>query len=146
MAAGYARVGVPGCHLNGRRQRHCCVRPQRNSGVIVAKKRDDRHIAINLHCAGSVHHRLRAVPGHCGDHRRQRACLHRCVLGPQAQAPLQLFACVASRVRPVRSPTRHAHGPALPGSGEMAVRPIHVRSLGAYIQYVKHDNIITNII
>lgn len=50
--------------------------------------------------------------------------------GPQAPAPLQLSARVAGRVRPVRGPARHAHGPALPGPGQMAVRHVHVRPMG----------------
>jgi len=55
----------------------------------VAKERNDRRRAvINVHGVGSVHHRLRAVPGHRGDDRRQRARLHRRVPGPQASAPL----------------------------------------------------------
>jgi len=55
----------------------------------VAKERNDRRRAvINVHGVGSVHHRLRAVPGHRSDDRRQRARLHRRVPGPQASAPL----------------------------------------------------------
>jgi len=97
----------------------------------VAEERDDRRRAvINVHGAGSVHHRLRAVPGHRGDDRRQRARLHRRVSGPQASAPVQLSARVAGRFRPVRGAARHAHGPALPGPWKMAVWHVHVRPLG----------------
>lgn len=137
MAAGYARVGVtPGCHLNGRRQRHGRVRPQRNSAGAVAEEHlDVRHRRrcrhVNVHGAGSVHHRVRAVPGHRGNDRRQRARLHRRVPGQEAQAPVQLSARVAGRVRPVRGHTRHAYGPALPGPGQMAVRHVLVRLMGA---------------
>lgn len=95
---------------------------------MAAEERDRR--AVHVHGAGGVHHRLRAVPGHRGDHRRQRARVHRRVPGPQAPAPVQLPARVAGRVRPVRGHTGHAHGAALPGARKMAVRHVHVRPVG----------------
>lgn len=97
----------------------------------MAEERDDRRRAVtNVHGTGSVHHWLRAVPGHRGHDRRQRARLHRRVSGPQAPAPVQLSARVAGRLRSLRGPASHAHGPALPGPRKMAFRHFHVRPLG----------------
>lgn len=137
-AAGYGRWdGVLGCHLNGRRQRDGRVRPQRNGAGVVAEERDvgrrrrlSRGQPIHVHGAGSVRHRFRAVPGHRGHDRGQRAGLHRRVPGPKAPAPVQLPARVVGRIRLVRGPARHAHGAALPDLGQMAVRHVRVRPLG----------------
>lgn len=93
-------------------------------------RRRRRAIDVHVHGPGSVHHRRRLVPGHRGDDRRQRARLHRRVSCAQAPAPVQLPPRVAGRIRPVRGHTRHANGPALPGPGQMAVRPVPLRPLG----------------
>jgi len=91
----------------------------------VAEERNDRS-AVIVHGAGSVHYRLCSVPGHSGDHCRQRASLHRRVLGSQAKAPVQLPARIVGCIRPVCGYTRHADGLALPDPGQMAVRHVHV--------------------
>lgn len=96
---------------------------------MVEKRNDRRHSRagnVDVHGTGSVYHRFRFVPGHRGDDRRQRTSLHRRVPCPQAQASVQLPSRVVGRVRPVRGHTRHAHGPALPGPGQMAVRHVSV--------------------
>lgn len=91
-----------------------------------------RHWPVIVHGARGVRHRFRAVPDHCGDHRWQRARLHCRVLGPQAPATVQLPARITSRVRPVRGPVGHAHGPPLSGAGQMAVWHFYVRPVGTF--------------